>query len=160
MSMVLPSLTRLVFDLKISIKSKTLNIPVRCSALITKSEASEHKLSRLTARLKSLGHCAWLFSHEGKYCLGGTESKVVKKVEQVNPIVRDRFCQVKTETNEGKWVESSHSNGFFNSVTRLGEKSPFGRFFKGLGDFFFQKRSPKFWLHFGRFFEMVQNLDF
>ena len=48
----------------------------------------------------------------------------------------------------------------FNSVTRLGEKSPFGRFFKGLGDFFFQKRSPKFRLHFGRFFEMVQNLDF
>ena len=47
-----------------------------------------------------------------------------------------------------------------SSVTRLGEKSPFGRFFKGLGDFFFQKRSPKFWLHFGRFFEMVQNLDF
>ena len=70
-----------------------------------------------------------------------------------------------TAVKVARQIENEKSAGLFpnkrqSSVTRLGEKSPFGRFFKGLGDFFFQKRSPKFRLHFGRFFEMVQNLDF
>ena len=46
------------------------------------------------------------------------------------------------------------------SVTRLGDFSPFGRFFEAFGAIFFQKKSPKIWLHFGRFFEKGQNLDF
>ena len=45
-------------------------------------------------------------------------------------------------------------------MTRLGDFSPFGRFFEAFGAIFFQKKSPKIWLHFGRFFEKGQNLDF
>jgi hypothetical protein len=41
-------------------------------------------------------------------------------------------------------------------VTRLGNFSPFGRFFKALGAIFYQENSPKIW----RFFEIGQIINF